>query len=153
VSKLELKIPPPIVALVVGAAMWALSRVTPVLAIHGVASTVAAVAIAIVGGGIGLAGNLAFHHAKTTANPFKPELASSLVTRGVYRITRNPMYLGLLLALVGWAVYLVSAWCLLGPVVFAAYVTEFQIKPEERILRSLFGDEYAKYASRVRRWV
>ena len=94
-STLQLKIPPPIVVLVVGAAMWALSRVTPVLAMGDVAGTVAAIAIATIGGGIGLSGNVAFRRAKTTANPLKPELASSLVTQGVYRITRNPMYLGL----------------------------------------------------------
>ena len=83
----------------------------------------------------------------------KPQAASSLVVAGVYKITRNPMYLGLSLVLVGWAVFLWSAWALLGPVVFVAYISRFQIAPEERVLASLFGSEYSAYKTKVRRWL
>lgn len=152
-AALELKVPPPVVALLAGAAMWAVSRVTPAIAAGGLASTIVAAIIALIGVGIGASGAIAIRRAKTTTSPSKPETASSLVTNSIYRITRNPMYLGLLVMLMGWAIYLVNVWAMLGPVIFAVFITRFQVKPEERILSSLFGKEYAEYSSKVRRWL
>jgi protein-S-isoprenylcysteine O-methyltransferase Ste14 len=63
------------------------------------------------------------------------------------------MYLGLLLTLLGWAAYLANPFALAFVPAFALYITEFQIKPEERILLSLFGEPYGSYLSRVRRWL
>jgi protein-S-isoprenylcysteine O-methyltransferase Ste14 len=100
-----------------------------------------------------VAGMVSFALARTTINPLKPETTAYLVRSGVYRISRNPMYVGLLFALVGWAVYLASAWALLGPVAFVPYMNRFQIAPEEQVLSALFGTEYADYASKVRRWL
>ena len=82
-----------------------------------------------------------------------PEAASALVRSGIYRTTRNPMYVGLLLILVAWAVLLSSVWTLLGPLVFVLYITRFQIIPEESALSALFGADYAAYQSSVRRWL
>ena len=76
-----------------------------------------------------------------------------LVTYGIYRITRNPMYVGLMLVLLGWAAFLASPVSLAGPVAFIAYITRFQIKLEERILLGKFGSEYKSYMLSVRRWV
>jgi protein-S-isoprenylcysteine O-methyltransferase Ste14 len=152
-SALELKVPPPIVALLIGVVMWALSRLTESVTVSGFPIIMTAVVIALVGGGITLSGAIAFRRAKTTVDPFRPESASSLVTFGVYRMTRNPMYVGLLMVLIGWAVFLVNVWSALGPLVFVAYITRFQIQPEERALASLFGEAYASYKSRVRRWL
>ena len=150
---LELKIPPPIVAMLVGTAMWFASPhpVLPEFPLF--LRLVAFIAIALAGGGIALAGDLAFRRASTTINPFRPENTTSLVTTGVYGRTRNPMYVGLTLVLLGWAAFLLSAWALLGPVAFVLYITRFQIAPEERILSAKFGEEYAAYRSRVRRWL
>jgi len=83
----------------------------------------------------------------------KPEKASSLVTTGIYRFTRNPMYLGLLFVLFAWAVFLASVWALLGPVAFVFYIDRFQIAPEEAILAGMFGAAYTEYKARVRRWL
>lgn len=94
-----------------------------------------------------------FRRANTTVNPLKPQAASSLVTAGIYRYTRNPMYLGLLFLLVAWAVLLSSPFALLGPVAFVTYISRFQIVPEERVLAALFGAEYAAYQAGVRRWL
>jgi protein-S-isoprenylcysteine O-methyltransferase Ste14 len=152
-SALELKVPPPLVALLIGVAMWALSRLTHSRTVSVFPITMTAVVIALVGGGITLSGAITFRRAKTTVDPFKPESASSLVTFGVYRMTRNPMYVGLLMVLIGWAIFLVNVWSALGPLVFVAYITRFQIQPEERALASLFGEAYASYKSRVRRWL
>jgi len=72
---------------------------------------------------------------------------------GIYRVTRNPMYLGMLLVLVGWAVFLANGLAVIAIALFPAYITRFQIKPEERALTALFGEQYASYSSRVRRWI
>ena len=150
---LEAKIPPPVVAMVIGAAMWGVSRLAPLLQIPSAVRLWVAIAIFVVGIGFSAAGVIAFRRARTTVNPTKPDKASSLVSSGVYRITRNPMYVGLSCALVAWVVFLGSAWPLLGPVAFVLYIGRFQITPEERALEKLFGGAYADYCARVRRWL
>lgn len=150
---LELKIAPPAVAVLVAGAMWGISLVAPLLEMPAFIRVAAAVTIALVGGGFSLAGVMSFRRAKTTVNPMKPETASSLVCSGIYAVTRNPMYLGLLFVLVAWAVFLSSAWALLGPLVFVLYLNRFQIEPEERVLSTLFGTGYFAYKSKVRRWL
>ena len=82
-----------------------------------------------------------------------PERASALVERGIYRHTRNPMYLGLLCLLLGWTLALGQWAALLGPLVFVVYITRFQIVPEERVLLAHFGAAYDDYRQRVRRWL
>ena len=150
---LELKIPPPVVALLVAAAMWGISRVTPSLEVPALVREAAAITLAIAGIGTAVSGVVAFRHANTTTSPFKPETATSLVVSGAYRITRNPMYVGLGVVLLGWAAYLASVPALLGLPVFVMYMGRFQIAPEERALSALFGSAYADYQSRVRRWL
>jgi protein-S-isoprenylcysteine O-methyltransferase Ste14 len=152
-NHLELKVPPPIVALVLAVAMWAVSRSTFVFEVDAALRIPVAVAIALAGGAFSVAGVAAFRRAKTTVNPMKPEAASSLVTGGVYRVTRNPMYVGLLLVLLGWAAFLCAPWALIGPAAFVAYMNRFQIAPEERALRSMFGEGYSAYRAKVRRWL
>lgn len=150
---LELKVPPPIVAILIGVAMWFASRSGPALDLPLFVRIVAFAAISLVGGATALAGNLAFRRAQTTVNPFRPQNTSALVVSGVYRFTRNPMYLGLLLVVVGWTAFLCSAVALLGPIAFVAYITRFQILPEERTLLAKFGADYSAYLARVRRWL
>ena len=130
-QSLELKIPPPLVALLVALVMWCIARYTAAPAASDIVRTPLAIALAVAGGAFDIAGLLAFRRAKTTVNPMKPRSASSLVDSGVYRVTRNPMYVGLVLFLLAWAMYLGSWWALLGPLAFAAYISRFQIVPEE----------------------
>lgn len=150
---LELKIPPPVVALIVVALMWLLAHAAPTLDVPAPLRVACAAIIGLVGAAIGVAGKVGFRRAGTTANPMKPEKASALVTGGIYRLTRNPMYLSLLLLLVAWAVFLASGWALLGPPAFVLYIGRFQVAPEERALSAMFGADYAAYKSRVRRWL
>ena len=150
---LELKIPPPLVGALTATAMWLLSMVTPSLKMPSPLRLGGAVVLAIVGLTIAISGFIAFNHAKTTVNPSKPEKSTSLVTFGIYKITRNPMYVGLVLVLVAWAVQLSAPWTLAGPLAFVLYIARFQITPEERILLAMFGAEYSAYQSRVRRWL
>ena len=150
---LELKVPPPAVALVVALAMWWATRYGVLEGVPPPWRIGAALAVAAVGAAFDVAGIIAFGRAKTTVNPMKPEKSAALVCSGVYRITRNPMYVGMVFILLAWAVYLASAWALFGPLVFAAYITRFQIKPEERVVAARFGPEFARSQARVRRWV
>lgn len=94
-----------------------------------------------------------FVGAKTTVDPLHPELASQLVERGMYRFSRNPMYLAMALLLLAWAVCCRSLLAWLGPLCFVLYITRFQIIPEERALEKRFGASYRDYCSRVRRWL
>jgi protein-S-isoprenylcysteine O-methyltransferase Ste14 len=82
-----------------------------------------------------------------------PEAASSLVVAGIYRVTRNPMYLGFLLILLGWAAWLSNVLALLPLAGFVIYMNVFQIRPEERALEALFGPEFEAYKKQVRRWI
>ena len=150
---LDLKVPPPAVALVVALAMWWVSRYGLLEGVPLAWRVGAALVVAAVGAAFDVAGILAFGRAKTTVNPMKPEKSAALVNTGVFRITRNPMYVGMVFILLAWAVYLASPWALFGPLLFAAYITRFQIKPEERVLAARFGDEFASYTARVRRWL
>lgn len=150
---LELKIPPPAIALFIVGVMWIISLLAPSLAVPFLVRLVTAAIIALAGAGISLAGVISFRRAKTTVNPMKPTKTSSLVSSGIYRHTRNPMYLGLLLVLIAWAVFLSSVWPFVGPVTFVLYINRFQITPEERVLSAMFGSDYTVYKSRVRRWL
>lgn len=117
------------------------------------ARVVLAIAIALAGVLVILAGIIEFRRARTTVNPMNPGAASSLVVKRVYSLTRNPMYLGFAIILLGWAVFLSHP---LSPVVvpgFVAYMNRFQIIPEERALDALFGSEFKAYRARVRRWL
>lgn len=150
---LELKVPPPVVALLVCAAMWALARVVPASTLAVGTRASVAFAIALVGGGFSMAGGMRFRKARTTVNPMRPQATSALVTSGIYARTRNPMYVGILCVVLGWLVFLGTPWVLPGPAVFVLYMNRFQIGPEERVLQQLFGAEYAAYRARVRRWL
>ena len=152
-SVFELKVPPPIVALVLALLMWLTPAVDGLVQIPYPARVLCAIVLVCIGQSIGIAGVFAFRRAKTTVNPTKASLASSLVIQGVYRYTRNPMYLGFLLTLLAWAMFLANPFAVLWVVVFVLYITRFQIIPEERVLAALFGAEYETYKGRVRRWV
>lgn len=150
---LELKIPPPVVALLCVVAAWGISLVSAPIAVPALFRVTGAVMIALAGGSISVLGFNSFRGARTTVDPRKPETTSTLVTKGIYRFTRNPMYLGILLVLVAWVLFLAAAWALVVPFLFVLYINRFQIAPEERVLLAKFGAEYSAYASSVRRWL
>lgn len=150
---IETKVPPPVITVAAALIVWGISHLAPHVAMPSSIRLVMSLAIAVVGVFFTSTGLRSFHRARTTANPTKPEEASSLVSTGVYRITRNPMYLGISFVLVAWAIFLSSAWALLGVAGFVLYISRFQIVPEERALSRLFGSEYESYKARVRRWL
>ena len=150
---LELKVPPPVVALLLAVMMWLTPSLAGIVEAPFAVRVALAVALVLIGQTISVSGVVEFKRARTTLNPIKADTASSLVSSGIYRFTRNPMYLGLFLTLLGWAVYLANPVSLVFLLVYVLYITRFQIKPEERILLGLFGEPYAAYMQRVRRWV
>lgn len=152
---LELRIPPLAVTVLTGAAMWAVAAALPSLDVPlpPLLRAAAGVLTVATGAGFALAGVADFRRASTTVNPLSPHGTSSLVTGGVYRMSRNPMYLGMLLALTGWAfalAHLTAPLFLLG---YVGYMNRYQIMPEERALAARFGSAYEAYRRRVRRWI
>ncbi len=153
-NALENRVPPPLVAVLFGLLMLLAARHMPGaldLAIEWRAG--GALALLLAGMGICLAGVLSFRVARTTVNPLKPETASALVSSGIYRYTRNPMYLGFAAALVAWSIFLAWPPGLLGVLGYVVYMNRFQIEPEERALTRLFGGHFTQYCSQVRRWL
>ena len=149
-NRLELKILPPVIVGVGGLLNW--------FATHWVNDLFSPpwlliAALMVVSGVIGVAGVLGCLRCKTTLHPWNPGETRVLVTQGVFRLSRNPMYLALLLLLLAYYLYQPTWFSPLVFVVVTWYLTRFQILPEERILSEKFGDQYAQYASSVRRWL
>jgi protein-S-isoprenylcysteine O-methyltransferase Ste14 len=150
---LELKVPPPIAAVLVGAAMWGVAHRLAAVELTAPLRFTVAVVCAALGLIVALAGFLAFRRAKTAVSPIHPEAASTVVMGGIYKYTRNPMYVGLSAVLTGWAIWLSVPWVFLGPVALMLFLARFQIIPEERVMSSKFGRDYDEYRERVRRWL
>lgn len=150
---LETKIPPPIVLLLLGMAAFGVARAFPGFSYALPWRTIIAVALVCAGLLLNLVPKLAFGRAGTTVNPLRPALTTSLVTTGIYRCTRNPMYLGQATILLGWTVHLHNLAALAAVPAFMLYVTRFQIVPEERHLATRFPDAYAAYRRQVSRWL
>ena len=152
---MELKIPPPIVAMVCAMLMWLLAQMFPMLELNLPRNMRLNVALLVLAVGlvIGMVAVLGFRRQKTTVNPMDPQATRSLVISGVYRVSRNPMYLGLLLMLTALGIAFANLVSLLVLVVFVAFIQIFQIKPEERVLAERFGQDFDEYCKRVRRWI
>lgn len=152
-ERLERKIPPVALFILFIMVMIRLDQVLLSFALALPLTTVVLVAAVILAGVIGIAGVYEFRKAKTTVNPVKVDSATSVVDSGVFAYTRNPMYLALVILLVGIGYWQQNIVCLLLPFGFVLYMNRFQIRPEEKALESLFGAEYLDYKQRVRRWV
>jgi protein-S-isoprenylcysteine O-methyltransferase Ste14 len=150
---LEHRIPPPLLAMGIAVAMGGLALLSPAPAFPFVARAALA-AVFFVGAGVfGFPAFVAFAKAGTTVSPVQIDRSSALVTSGIYRITRNPMYVSLALLLCALTAWLGLPLGALGPAAFVAFVTRFQIIPEERALSARFGSAYDAYRQSVRRWL
>ncbi|HZS67278.1 MAG TPA: isoprenylcysteine carboxylmethyltransferase family protein [Burkholderiales bacterium] len=150
---LELRVPPPAVMAVVGLLMWLAARAFPQVDFQLPARGPLAIAIALIGLAIAIVAVFQFRRAGTTPNPMKPGKRATVVVSGVYCYSRNPMYVGDLLILAGWALWLANAAAFLGLPLFVAYLNRFQIAAEERALQARFGAAYDAYRAAVRRWL
>lgn len=149
---MTLKLPPALVFLIFGGFMYLLATYLPVgyfdffgrlflMKFFIVLSTVV----------IGIALTQFLKH-KTTVDPHNPSKTEKLITKGIYNYTRNPMYLGMLLLLLAWGLWLGNAFNTLLAAAFVAYMNRFQISAEEAALRVRFGKAYERYLIKVRRW-
>lgn len=150
---LETRIPPPIVLLLFGGLAFVAARYLPALAFQLPRSGVAAAVLVLAGVALNVYPKLAFMRAGTTVNPLRPGTTTQLVTEGLYRYTRNPMYLGHVVMLLGWAIHLQNAAAILAVPAFMLYLVRFQIGPEERHLSARFPAEYAAFCGQTRRWL
>ncbi|WP_236199554.1 methyltransferase family protein [Pseudomonas pseudonitroreducens] len=150
---LDHRIPPVVLMLGCALTMGLTARLLPTLEMPLIWRLPLSLAITVTGTAICLMGVHSFRRARTTVNPLSPDSASDLVTQGIYRLTRNPMYLGFTLILVGWAVLLASLFAFVAVAVFILWIDRWQIRPEERALRGLFGASFTDYCSHTRRWL
>ena len=152
-SLLDLRIPPPVVALACAGLAWAIAHFTPGLVFQLPARVWIAAALVVAGISLDLSGLVVFRKARTTINPLAPGKSTAIVSSGPYAFTRKPMYLGMACVLLGYCVYLANPLSILAVAAFCAYITRFQIIPEERLLLGKFGEAYARYKLAVRRWI
>lgn len=156
-SRLELKIPPLLLLVIFAVLMFWLGhninlwQLIP-LELLGWRLFLAGIWLAA-GVTVAVLGVLNFRSAQTTVNPLLPDNASQLVQQGIFRYSRNPMYLGMLMVLIGWALWLSDFSAFVPLPFFVWYLNQFQIKPEERALTTLFGAEFLQYQQKVRRWL
>ncbi len=152
-SKLELKIIPPLVTAIFALLMWSVTKITPEYAIFGQYKTTLAIIILSLGIFIMLVAAAFILKAKTTINPMRPDKSSSLVTSGLYKFSRNPIYLADFIILIAFGVYLSNIFSFIIMIGFIFYMNKFQVKPEERFLEEKFGTDYLTFKAQVRRWI
>lgn len=150
---MELRLPPLAQLLIFAMAMGVIDRTVPGPGFALPAHALLPAVVALLGVAIALAGVFAFRAHNTTVDPRYPQNTRVVVASGIYRASRNPMYLGMLLLLSAWGLYLASTGPLLLLPAFVLAMNVLQIRPEERVMRQQFGKQYDAYCSRVRRWL
>ena len=150
---MKLLIPPPIQALLSAIMMWLISRYFLQANFSLTVINVFALVFLIIAAIIIILSINKFRETKTTISPLKLNKTSSLVSNGIYRYTRNPMYLGLLLMLFSTALFLKNFISFLILPLFILSITKNQILPEEEALENIFGEKYKNYKKKVRRWI
>ena len=150
---MELKIPPPLLALICAIVMWGISKMFRYASVESGVTGPLSLFVLIVGLAIGLSAIVSFRKAKTTVNAMKPQNTTRLVDAGIYKLSRNPMYLGVLLILTSGAIWSGNSINLAVLIFFVGYITKFQIVPEEKALAELFPENFVAYKSKVRRWI
>lgn len=138
-----------------GAIAWGVVHLWPAgfIALPSALRSALVASLAVLGLLFNLWPKLAFGRVGTTVNPLRPASSRVLVTTGLHRLSRNPMYLGHALLLVAWACWLRHPAAFVGAPLYMAFVTRYQILPEERALSATFGAAYEAYRARVRRWL
>jgi protein-S-isoprenylcysteine O-methyltransferase Ste14 len=152
-TKLETKVPPLVVLLACMGLAWLLGHALPGRPVEPPFQGAIIVLLIAAGLYLNLAPKREFDRANTTVNPLTPEDASTLVTTGLYRWTRNPMYLGQAVLLTAWVVFVDRPGAWLAVPAFVLYITRMQILPEEYILHRRFPGVYLSFCERTRRWI
>jgi protein-S-isoprenylcysteine O-methyltransferase Ste14 len=150
---MKLRIPPPLVAFTLALAMWVSSVATSGATLESELLMPLSLLILAAGLSVNILAVMTFRRGKTTINPLKPDTASQLMRTGIYRLSRNPMYLGMLLMLCAWATWLGNFVSIVPLPLFVWYMNKFQIIPEELALAELFPEQFSTFKAEVRRWI
>jgi protein-S-isoprenylcysteine O-methyltransferase Ste14 len=150
---MKLRIPPPLVAFTFALAMWVSSVATSGATLESELLMPLSLLILVAGLSVNILAVITFRRGKTTINPLKPDTASQLMRTGIYRLSRNPMYLGMLLMLCAWTIWLGNFVNVLALPLFVWYMNKFQIIPEELALTKLFPEQFSTFKAEVRRWI
>ncbi len=148
---LKLKIPPPIILIISSGLVWSFNGLVKMPLLFNFNPRFGFITI-LTGFMIIFTAAYTFHRVKTTISPLNPEKTSKIVNEGVFSITRNPMYLGMVFILFGLWLFYPTLFGIAIIILFVKYIEIFQIKPEEEILKQKFGEDYEVYANSVRRW-
>ncbi len=151
--RLSLKIPPVALGIIAISLIWICHRFVPLYQINFLYQKILAALLIGAGIAVALLGVFTFIKMGTTFDPRVPKDANALVAIGIYRYSRNPMYLGLLLVIIGMAVYWGALSGILVIFAFIGYMNKYQIAPEEAALREKFGKHFIDYTQKVRRWI
>ncbi len=149
---MKLKILPPLVMVIFGCFMYLVDRFLPVGEFDFFGRREMSYILLAVGFLLIIVAVFQFIKANTTTDPLHPEKAKHLITGGVFKYTRNPMYLGMLLFLIAFGLHLGNAFNTLLAAGYVYYMNHFQIKREETVLIEQFGKAYLLYLKAVRRW-
>lgn len=144
----SISLPPPLIFLICAGIMYLLPKLGEFYFSRLIIALLILMAI-----GISILSLWQFHRAKTTINPLSFEKTTQLVTTGIFRISRNPMYVSLWLFLFSWFLWLGNSIAILGLIFFVWIINELQIKREEQVLLQKFGKQYEYYCQKVRRWL
>ena len=146
-----IKIPPPLIVLVLIVSIYFSSKKIDLINIP----LQMEISIFILSAGILIFVNpvLQFIKSKTTVNPIQFEEVNKLVTSGIFKYSRNPMYLGMLMIVLSTSIFYLNIYSILTPLLFILWINKFQIKREEEFLIEKFGDEYLSYKKKTRRWI
>ncbi len=148
---IKTKVPPPVVALAFGLLINYTKDEFPTIHI-GMEKILGSVLI--ISGLIVIASAIVlFKKNKTTVTPLNPSRSTKLITGGIYKYSRNPMYLGLLMIVISTTIFYLNIFSITTPIIFYFWINKFQIKREEIFLTEKFGKEYLLYKTKTRRWI
>tara|TARA_X000000950_G_C13765004_1_gene598493 strand:+ start:537 stop:980 length:444 start_codon:yes stop_codon:yes gene_type:complete len=146
-----LKIPPPVIVLILVVSNFLSSKKIDIINIPN--QTLVSIIILLIGVFILIVPVSKFIKSKTTVNPIKFKKVNKLITSGIYKYSRNPMYLGFLMIVISTSIYYLNIFSIITPILFYFWINRYQIKREEIFLREKFGKEYLLYTTKTRRWI
>ena len=148
---METKIPPPLVTLIFGLSIYFSRELFPIIEIK--YSFYVGIFLLLLGFLILISAVRLFRIDQTTVNPLSPKQATKLVTEGIFKFSRNPMYLGMACVLASLAMFFNIIGGIVFIALFCAYITKFQIVPEEKAMLDLFSEDFDQYKQTTRRWI
>ena len=146
-----LKIPPPVIVLILVVSNFLSSKKIDIINIPN--QTLVSIIILLIGVFILIVPVSKFIKSKTTVNPIKFKKVNKLITSGIYKYSRNPMYLGFLMIVISTSIYYLNIFSIITPIFFYFWINRFQIKREEIFLTKKFGQKYITYKSKTRKWI